>query len=111
MSRASRISFLSLLLLLVVSSGATAQAANLDAYRVKATAANLEKLARAGFDVTEGRRKGSVEIVATAATGRRAPADAEADRQEGHPSRVRPAGPRRARSRAHRADQRPGVHG
>ena len=66
MSRASRFSFLTLLLLLLVSSGATAQAAGLDAYRVKSTAANLEKLALAGFDVTEGRRKASVEIVATA---------------------------------------------
>ncbi len=54
-----------LVLLLFVWSGATARASTLDAYRVKATAANLDTLANAGFDVTEGRRNGIVEIVAT----------------------------------------------
>jgi hypothetical protein len=46
---------------------APASAADLNAYRVKATAKNLKTLAQAGFDVTEGRRKdGTVEIVAAA---------------------------------------------
>jgi murein tripeptide amidase MpaA len=46
---------------------APASAADLNAYRVKATAKNLKTLALAGYDMTEGRRKdGTVEIVATA---------------------------------------------
>jgi zinc carboxypeptidase/immune inhibitor InhA-like protein len=46
---------------------APASAADLNAYRVKATAKNLRTLAQAGFDMTEGRRKdGTVEIVGTA---------------------------------------------
>jgi hypothetical protein len=46
---------------------APASAADLNAYRVKATAKNLKALALAGYDMTEGRRKdGTVEIVATA---------------------------------------------
>jgi murein tripeptide amidase MpaA len=46
---------------------APASAADLNAYRVKATAKNLKTLALAGFDMTEGRRKdGTVEIVGTA---------------------------------------------
>jgi Zinc carboxypeptidase/Immune inhibitor A-like, MAM domain len=38
----------------------------INAYRVKATPKNLEKLALAGFDVTEGRRGNSVEVYGTA---------------------------------------------
>jgi murein tripeptide amidase MpaA len=46
---------------------APASAADLNAYRVKASAKNLKSLAQAGYDMTEGRRKdGTVEIVATA---------------------------------------------
>ena len=37
----------------------------INGYRVKATAQNLEKLAMAGFDVTEGRRGGQVEVYGT----------------------------------------------
>ena len=46
----------------------TAQAASepLNAYRVKATPKTLERLAQAGYDVTEGRRGDKVEIYATA---------------------------------------------
>jgi Zinc carboxypeptidase/Immune inhibitor A peptidase M6 len=49
---------------------ATAQADSRDpirGYRVAATPANLEKLALAGFDVTEGRRGRTVEVFGTAA--------------------------------------------
>ena len=38
----------------------------INGYRVKATPQNLEKLAMAGFDVTEGRRGGQIEIYGTA---------------------------------------------
>jgi hypothetical protein len=38
----------------------------INAYRVKATPKNLEKLALAGFDVTEGRRGNFVEVYGTA---------------------------------------------
>lgn len=38
----------------------------INAYRVHATAKNLEKLALAGFDVTEGRRGSTVEVYGTA---------------------------------------------
>ncbi len=38
----------------------------INAYRVKATRKNLEQLALAGFDVTEGRRAGKVEVFGTA---------------------------------------------
>ncbi|MEA2272393.1 MAG: hypothetical protein QOI98_1101 [Solirubrobacteraceae bacterium] len=56
-------------LLAVTLFGATsAQAASgdLDAYRVKLTKASVQTLARFGYDVTEGRRSGSIEIAATA---------------------------------------------
>ncbi|MEO6712121.1 MAG: M14 family zinc carboxypeptidase [Mycobacteriales bacterium] len=43
----------------------------LNAYRVAATPQNLSKLAHAGFDLTEGRRGGQVEIYATAGQARR----------------------------------------
>src|SRR5919206_1406171 len=38
----------------------------INGYRVKATAENLEKLAMAGFDVTEGRRGSEIEVYGTA---------------------------------------------
>jgi murein tripeptide amidase MpaA len=38
----------------------------INAYRVAATSKNLERLALAGFDVTEGRRDGKVEVYGTA---------------------------------------------
>ena len=51
---------------LVLSAGADPAAQReLNAYRVEATPANLERLALAGFDMTEGRRGGEVEIVGT----------------------------------------------
>jgi murein tripeptide amidase MpaA len=46
---------------------AHAGSSGINAYRVKASAKNLEKLALAGFDVTEGRRaKGKIEVYGTA---------------------------------------------
>jgi hypothetical protein len=52
------------------SLGATAPAlaknAGLEAYEVKVDAQKLAQLARAGYDVTEGRRGNTIEIVATA---------------------------------------------
>src|SRR5919108_5712724 len=39
----------------------------INGYRVKATPQNLEKLAMAGYDVTEGRRGSEIEIYGTAA--------------------------------------------
>src|ERR687893_2520506 len=44
---------------------AQAASSKLNAYRVKATAQNLERLAMAGFDVTEGRRGRKIEIYGT----------------------------------------------
>jgi hypothetical protein len=37
----------------------------LNAYQVKATARKLRELKRHGFDITEGHRRGGIEIVAT----------------------------------------------
>jgi hypothetical protein len=49
-----------------VTTPAMAADGALNAYRVKATAKNLEKLALAGFDVTEGRRaNGKIEVYGT----------------------------------------------
>ncbi len=52
---------------LVVPAAATAADTGLDAYRVKATAKNIKALAKAGFDVTEGRNRktGLIEVVGT----------------------------------------------
>jgi hypothetical protein len=50
---------------LAVAAPAQAGSSGLNAYRVKATAKNLEKLALAGFDVTEGRRGGKIEVFGT----------------------------------------------
>ena len=47
----------------------------INAYRVSATAKNLERLALAGFDVTEGRRGRTVEIYGTAGQMRKLRAD------------------------------------
>ena len=53
--------------LAVLAVAAPAQAGNINAYRVKATAKNIEKLALAGFDVTEGRRAhGKIEVFGAA---------------------------------------------
>ena len=43
----------------------------INGYRVKATPQNLEKLAMAGFDVTEGRRGSEVEVYGTATQARK----------------------------------------
>ena len=52
---------------LAVCAPAQADSRNpVNAYRVSATAKNLERLALAGFDVTEGRRGRTVEIYGTA---------------------------------------------
>lgn len=52
---------------LAVSASASADGKDpINGYRVPATAENLEKLALAGFDVTEGRRGSQVEIFGTA---------------------------------------------
>ena len=54
-------------LLSVFSAQAAADSRDpINAYRVTATAKNLEKLALAGFDVTEGRRGDTVEVYGTA---------------------------------------------
>ena len=52
---------------LVLAVPAAADSRNpINAYRVDATSKNLERLALAGFDVTEGRRAGKVEVYGTA---------------------------------------------
>jgi hypothetical protein len=66
----------SLMLAVVAVSVLTAPAAAdrrnpINAYRVAATPQNLSKLAQAGFDVTEGRRGGSIEVYGTAAQARK----------------------------------------
>jgi murein tripeptide amidase MpaA len=50
----------------LVASVPAHSASRINAYRVKATAKNLERLAMAGFDVTEGRRGRKIEIYGTA---------------------------------------------
>ena len=55
-----------MLAVLALATPAEAKSTGLNAYRVKATAKNLEKLAMAGFDVTEGRRiGGKIEVYGT----------------------------------------------
>ena len=51
---------------LIAAVPAQAASSKMNAYRVKATAKNLERLAMAGFDVTEGRRGRTVEIYGNA---------------------------------------------
>ena len=51
---------------LIAAVPAQAASSKMNAYRVKATAKNLERLAMAGFDVTEGRRGRRVEIYGSA---------------------------------------------
>ena len=53
------------LVALAVPASASAAGSGLEAYRVKADARSLQELARQGFDVTEGRAGGTIEIVAT----------------------------------------------
>jgi murein tripeptide amidase MpaA len=51
----------------IVASAPAQPSTGINAYRVKATAKNLERLAMAGFDVTEGRRvRGMIEVYGTA---------------------------------------------
>ncbi|HET9737667.1 MAG TPA: M14 family zinc carboxypeptidase [Solirubrobacteraceae bacterium] len=67
MSRSGRIAALAVLASVVACAPAYADARNpINAYRVEATGKNLERLALAGFDVTEGRRDGKVEVYGTA---------------------------------------------
>ena len=67
MSRRSLGAATAVLLSLVLAAPATADRRDpINGYRVKATAKNLEKLAMAGFDVTEGRRGKTIEVYGTA---------------------------------------------
>jgi Zinc carboxypeptidase/Immune inhibitor A peptidase M6 len=57
---------IAIVVVLIASVPAQAKSSGINAYRVKATATNLEKLALAGFDVTEGRRlNGMIEVYGT----------------------------------------------
>ena len=63
---------LALLAGLVLTTSAAADGRNpINAYRVDATPQNLSALARAGFDVTEGRRGHRIEIYGTAGQARK----------------------------------------
>src|SRR4051794_37817711 len=64
---------------------ASGASSDLNAYRVKATAKNLKALNAAGFDVTEGRdrKKGTIEVVGTAAKVRQAKVTATIVRDQG----------------------------
>ena len=67
MSRRSSSAAFAVLVSLALAAPAAADSSDpINGYRVKATTQNLEKLAMAGFDVTEGRRGGQVEIYGTA---------------------------------------------
>ena len=62
-----RVLVLAIALLVPLVASAPAQSASrINAYSVKATAKNLQKLALAGFDVTEGRRGRRIEVYGTA---------------------------------------------
>ncbi len=54
----------------VIPSPALAKPSGLDAYEVKITPKSLKTLAERGFDVTEGRHGGTIEIIATASQAR-----------------------------------------
>ena len=67
MSRRSSSAVFAVLLSLALCAPAAADSRDpINGYRVKATPQNLEKLAMAGFDVTEGRRGSRIEIFGTA---------------------------------------------
>ena len=53
---------------LTLCAGSAQAAQGLNAYRVKATAKNLNALAAKGFDVTEGlnRKRGTIDVIGTA---------------------------------------------
>jgi murein tripeptide amidase MpaA len=62
-----RVLVLAIAVLVSLVAAVPAQSASrINAYRVKATAKNLERLALAGFDVTEGRRGRVIEVYGTA---------------------------------------------
>ena len=66
MSRRSLGAALAVLASLALAAPASADSRNpINGYRVKATPQNLEKLAMAGFDVTEGRRGSQIEVYGT----------------------------------------------
>lgn len=66
MSRRSLGAALAVLASLALAAPASADSRNpINDYRVKATPQNLEKLAMAGFDVTEGRRGAQIEVYGT----------------------------------------------
>src|SRR5829696_1116253 len=54
------------LLVLLVAAVPSEASSGINAYRFKATAKNLQKLAKAGFDVTEGRRGKKIEVYGSA---------------------------------------------
>ncbi len=64
--RSSSAAFAVLVSLALAAPAAADSRDPINGYRVKATSQNLEKLAMAGFDVTEGRRGGQIEIYGTA---------------------------------------------
>lgn len=67
MSRRSLSAAAAALVSLVLAAPAAADSSDpINGYRVKVTSQNLEKLAMAGFDVTEGRDGSEVEVYGTA---------------------------------------------
>jgi hypothetical protein len=70
----------------------------INAYRVRATPKNLEALALAGFDVTEGRRDGKIEIYGTAAQLRKLRDSAGVRARRVKEARARTSKRRRARA-------------
>jgi murein tripeptide amidase MpaA len=64
----ARATLTTVLLLAIAASAAQAARPGLDAYRVKATAENLQALGAQGFDLTEGRDldRGTIDVVGTA---------------------------------------------
>ena len=67
MSRRSSSAAVVALISLVLAAPAAADSRHpINGYRVKITSQNLEKLAMAGFDVTEGRRGSKIEVYGTA---------------------------------------------
>jgi len=63
--RAALAALLGLALLAPATASAASSSSRLEAYSVRATADNLDTLARGGFDMTEARVGGTVEIAAT----------------------------------------------
>src|SRR5262245_53655233 len=100
-------------LLLASAGSAYADGRNpINAYRVKATPKNLERLALAGYDVTEGRRNGMVEVYGTAGQLRKLRSSAGVNARLvkdrlGRTSSLRSARAARSGLKAHKADTDP----